>query len=268
VERKVAERTHELEITSRELVQSQKMNALGTLAAGIAHDFNNILSIIKGSAQIIEDNVGNSEKVRTRVDRIKTVVEQGAGIVRAMLGFSAGSSDEPALCDLNTVVGDTIQLLGDRFQRDTAVLLTPQPDVPPVAIVKEFVQQILLNFIFNAAEAETAANRKQIILSLRTTKRLPEYLALAPPPAPEYVLVFVQDFGSGIMPENLPRIFEPFFTTKALSARRGTGLGLSMVYELARKLEAGLSVESIVNAGSTFTLILPVRELKGDEKVK
>jgi len=261
VERKVAERTHELEITSRELVHSQKMNALGTLAAGIAHDFNNILSIIKGSAQIIEDNVSNSEKVRIRVDRIKTVVEQGAGIVKAMLGFSAGSSDEPALCDLNVVINDTIQLLGDRFQRDAAVVFKPEPKLPQIPVVKEFVQQILLNFVFNAAEAETAARRKQIILSLRTAQLLPANFALPPAPAPEYILVSVQDFGCGIQPENLPRIFEPFFTTKALSARRGTGLGLSMVYELARKLEAGLSVESIVDVGSTFTLILPIRTL-------
>jgi signal transduction histidine kinase len=262
VERKVAERTRELEIASRELVHSQKMNALGTLAAGIAHDFNNILSIIKGSAQIIEDNVSNSEKVHTRVDRIKTVVEQGAGIVKAMLGFSAGSTDDPAMCDLNLIVQDTIQLLGDRFQRDAAIIFKLEPTLPQVPAVKEFVQQILLNFVFNAAEAESAARRKQIVLAVHTAQRLPANLALAPAPAPEYILVSVQDFGCGIQPENLSRIFEPFFTTKALSARRGTGLGLSMVYELARKLEAGLSVESIVDIGSTFTLILPVRELK------
>jgi len=81
-------------------------------------------------------------------------------------------------------------------------------------------------------------------------------------------MVCVLDFGGRIPPENLSRIFEPFFTTKAWSSRRGTGLGLSMVYELARKLEAGLSVESIVDVGSTFTLILPVRELKPNENVK
>jgi signal transduction histidine kinase len=265
VERKVAERTRELEITSRELVHSQKMNALGTLAAGIAHDFNNILSIIKGSAQIIEDNVDNTAKIRVRVDRIKTVVEQGAGIVKAMLGFSAGSSDEPAPCDLNAVANETIQLLGDRFQRDTAVTFKPDPSLPEVPVVKEFVQQILLNFIFNAAEAETSARRKQIVVTLKSAQSLPPNLVLAPGPGREFVLISVQDFGCGIEPENLPRIFEPFFTTKAFSARRGTGLGLSMVYELARKLAAGLSVESIVDVGSTFTLILPVPK---DESVK
>ena len=96
VEEKVAQRTRELESANRQLLHSQKMNALGTLAAGIAHDFNNILSIIKGSAQIIEDNLDNPAKVSTRVNRINTVVEQGAGIVKAMLGFSR-ESVEPLL---------------------------------------------------------------------------------------------------------------------------------------------------------------------------
>ena len=69
----------------------------------------------------------------------------------------------------------------------------------------------------------------------------------------------VKDFGCGIAPENLPRIFEPFFTTKAFSTRRGTGLGLSMVYRLAEKMEAGLAVDSVANKGSVFTLILPAK---------
>jgi two-component system cell cycle sensor histidine kinase/response regulator CckA len=121
-----------------------------------------------------------------------------------------------------------------------------------------------LNFIFNAAEAMTV--RKEVILSTQKLERLPASLVLAPVPAPAYVSVSVCDFGCGIPPENLPRIFEPFFTTKALSARRGTGLGLSMVYELAKKMEAGLAVESTVGQGSTFTLILPVRELPPEAK--
>src|SRR5258705_8844663 len=130
------------------------MNALGTLAAGIAHDFNNILSIIKGSAQIIEDNLENPAKVRTRVDRIKTVVEQGAGIVKAMLGFSRESGSESApSCDLNAAVEDTIKLLGDRFLREVQVRFHPGRELPLVACSKDFVQQILLNFIFNAAES-------------------------------------------------------------------------------------------------------------------
>jgi len=257
VEKKVADRTRELEITSRELLHSQKMNALGSLAAGIAHDFNNILSIIKGSAQIIEDNLENQRKVRTRVDRIKTVVEQGAGIVKAMLGFSRESDQQPGPCDVNSAVDDTVKLLGDRFLREVQVTVEAAPNLPPVPCSKDLIQQILLNFIFNAAES--MAKRKQIILATRLVNRAPDGLMLVPAAAAAYVSISVRDFGCGIPPENLPRIFEPFFTTKALSVRRGTGLGLSMVYELAKKMEAGLTVDSAIDQGSTFTLILPVR---------
>jgi signal transduction histidine kinase len=259
VEKKVAERTRELEKANHELVHSQKMNALGTLAAGIAHDFNNILSIVKGSTQIIEENLQNPEKIQTRTDRIKLVVEQGAGIVRAMLGFSRDSDREPALCDVNEVVQDTLKLLGDRFLREVQVHSKPTPGLPGVLAAKDFIQQILLNFIFNGAESMDSG--KQIQLSTYPLTELPADLVLLPVPASRYVAVSVEDSGCGIPPENLPRIFEPFFTTKALSTRRGTGLGLSMAYELAKKLGAGLAVASVVGQGSTFTLILPVREL-------
>ncbi len=255
VESKVTERTRELEIASRELLQSQKMKALGTLAAGVAHDFNNILSIIKGSAQLIEENPDNPQKIRLRVDRIKTVVEQGAGIVNAMLGFSGGSDEQPGRCDLNAVATDTLKLLGDRFLREVEVKFKPAPDLPEVWASKNLIQQILLNFIFNGAESMAA--HKKIILATQKLERLPARLVLAPAASAVQVAVSVRDFGSGISPENLPRIFEPFFTTKALSTRRGTGLGLSMAYELAKKMGAGIAVESMVGQGSTFTLILP-----------
>jgi signal transduction histidine kinase len=192
------------------------------------------------------------------VDRIKTVVEQGSGIVKAMLGFSQDSDGQPAECDPNEVVENTITLLGDRFLREVEVGFERGEKLPHVRASKDFVQQVLLNFIFNAAEAMTA--RKQVILAARRVAQMPDGIVLMPASAAEYVGISVRDFGSGISPENLPRIFEPFFTTKALSTRRGTGLGLSMVYELAKKMEAGLAVESVAGQGSTFTLILPVRE--------
>ena len=124
---------------------------------------------------------------------------------------------------------------------------------------KDFIQQILLNLIFNAAESMESG--KEIQLSTYLLAELPADVVLPPVPTSRYVAVSVQDTGCGIAPEILPRIFEPFFTTKALSTRRGTGLGLSMAYELAKKLGAGLAVVSAVGVGSTFTLILPVREL-------
>jgi signal transduction histidine kinase len=262
VEQKVAERSQQLEMANRELVQSQKMNALGTLAAGIAHDFNNILSIIKGSAQIIEDNLDNPHKIRTRTERIRTVVEQGAGIVKAMLGFSRQSEQSPAPCELNAVVSETLKLLGDRFLREVELRFEPGADLPPLVAPKDLIQQILLNFLFNAAES--VSGNRQIILRTALLEKLPPDLVLHPASNGCCLSLSVQDFGCGISSENLPRIFEPFFTTKALSARRGTGLGLSMVYELAKKLGAGLAVASRLDRGSTFTLILPALELSPD----
>ncbi len=255
VERKITERTRELEIANRELLHSQKMNALGTLSAGIAHDFNNILSIIKGSAQIIEDNLDKPAKIQTRLDRIKTVVQQGAGIVEAMLGFSRSSDHQTDQCDVNGIVDDTLKLLGDRFVREVEVHFERGVNLPEISVARDFVQQVLLNFIFNAADAMT--ERKRLILSTRLTKQLPDALALPPARAGWFIAIAVNDSGGGITPENLPRIFEPFFTTKAMSARRGTGLGLSMVYELAKKLNAGLAVETELGKGSTFTVFLP-----------
>ncbi len=257
IETLVAERTGQLELANRELFHSQKMNALGALAAGIAHDFNNILSIIKGSAQIIEDNVGDAEKIRTRTARIQTVVQQGAEVVDAMLGFSRSDDAPAAPCDINAVVADTRKLLGDRFLHETEVNFSPAENLPEISVPRDFVQQILLNFIFNADEAMTG--RKRIELATAFTEKLPAEIYLPPAAAPKFILASVRDDGAGVAPEVRARIFEPFFTTKNLSARRGTGLGLSMVYELAKKMGAGLAVESTPGAGSTFTLILPVK---------
>jgi signal transduction histidine kinase len=232
------------------------MNALGTLAAGIAHDFNNILSIIKGSAQIIEENLQDPQKIGTRVERIKTVVEQGAGIVKAMLGFSRETGEESGPCDINEAVRDTIKLLGDRFLREVQISFESTGQLPPVPCSKDLIQQILLNFIFNAAES--MSKDKRIVLATQVCEQVPENTVLPPGAASRYACVSVRDQGSGIARDILPRIFEPFFTTKGMSARRGTGLGLSMVYEFSRKMNAGLAVSSTAGQGSTFTLILPI----------
>src|SRR5205085_4811193 len=168
------------------------------------------------------------------------------------------SGEASGLTDLNVAVRDTLKLLGDRFLREAPVTFEAEGSLPPVPCSKEFVQQIVLNFIFNAAESMT--KRKEIRITTSQSGTLPAGMVLMPLQASGYACITVQDFGCGIATENLPRIFEPFFTTKAFSSRRGTGLGLSMVYDLAKKMDAGLAVESTINEGSRFTLVLPIRE--------
>ena len=261
VERQVAERTRELEAAYQQLLQSQKMRALGTLAAGVAHDFNNLLSIIKGSVQIIEDHLDDPVKVQRRLDRIKTMVEQGTRVVQAMLGFSRSSQDRLVAADLNEVVRDTLLLLGERGRNTVHIDFEAQAGLPPVPMIRDLVQQILLNLLFNAVEA--VGENGTILLQTGRTKDLPPGLVLQPAAAAEYCFVVVRDSGCGIAPEHLPRIFEPFFTTKAFSSRRGTGLGLTMVYEMTKRLGGGLAVESEPGRGSQFTLLLPLLPFDG-----
>jgi signal transduction histidine kinase len=254
VERQVAERSAALEKANAELLHSHKMRALGTLAAGVAHDFNNLLSIIRGSAQLIESNLTGDDKARQRVQRIKTAVDQGAGLVRAMLGYSRGAAAPRKELVVEDVVQQAIRLLEERLQSRIR-FQNPTSPLPPVHAPPEMLQQIVLNLIQNADEAMDHAGMVSVGLSLRLGPA--DDPILKPRHSAGYVVVSIQDTGMGIPAENLARIFEPFFTTKGFSSRRGTGLGLSMVYEFAKELGAGIEVRSAVGKGSCFGIVLP-----------
>ena len=266
VEKIVTQRTRELERANQELLHSQKMRAIGTMAAGIAHDFNNILSIIKGSAQIIESNVEDTHKIKTRVNRIQTVVEQGTAIVKALLGLGRVNENELKPCDIADLLHQTRKLLGDRFAGNIQFHVDVEPGLPRVVCSQEVVQQMLLNLVLNAAEA--MGNKGLVELSARQVRALSREVVLEPAESDSYMLLSVTDQGGGISDENLPRIFEPFFTTKGFSSRRGTGLGLSMVYELAKGLGYGVAVETKVGEGSTFSIILPMNPTSTNSPAK
>ncbi|MGE3309875.1 MAG: ATP-binding protein [Limisphaerales bacterium] len=254
VERQVAERSAALEKANADLLQSHKMRALGTLAAGVAHDFNNLLSIIKGSAQLLESQLHDADKARQRLVRIKTAVEQGAGLVKAMLGYSRDATAARKLIQPVEAVRQTIRLMEERLPGRLEFI--PPSTPPPTALAQpEMLQQILLNLIQNADEAMDLHGTVQIAVS--TLSKPPDDCCLQPIQAARYVGLTVRDRGIGIPPENLPRIFEPFFTTKGFSSRRGTGLGLSMVYEFAKEMGAGIAVTSALGQGTTFQVILP-----------
>jgi two-component system cell cycle sensor histidine kinase/response regulator CckA len=153
-------------------------------------------------------------------------------------------------------VDNTIKLLGDRFLRDVELQFDRAPSLPRIRASQSLIQQILLNFIFNASEA--MEGRKRVVITTARASALPAQMALQPGAAAGYVTVAVRDFGCGIPPAHMARVFDPFFTTKALSTRRGTGLGLSIVYELASKMNAGLALESTVGQGSVFSMYLPL----------
>lgn len=257
VEEIVRQRTGELEKANQELLHSQKMRAIGTMAAGIAHDFNNILSIIKGSAQIIEGNIEDTEKIKTRVNRIQTVVEQGTTIVKALLGLGRTNAQQLSSCDVGELLHETRRLLSDRFPARVRFQVELGHGSLQTVCSPEVVQQMLLNFILNAVEA--MGGEGIVRLSAHEISSLRRELVIEPSKADSYLVLTVTDTGPGIAPETLARIFEPFFTTKGFSSRRGTGLGLSMVYELAKGLGYGIAVRSEIGKGSSFSILLPVK---------
>jgi signal transduction histidine kinase len=177
-----------------------------------------------------------------------------------MLGLSRVNDKDVVRMDLNTTIEDMLKVLGDKFIQDATVQFHPAPALPEVLGVRELTQQMLFNLVLNAADAMSGVGEVTIRTGLTT--ELPGSMALSPLESEAYAYIAVQDVGCGIAPDILPRIFEPFFTTKSFSSRRGTGLGLSMVYELAKQLGYGLKVNSSVGKGSTFFVYLPIREVK------
>ena len=266
VERIVEERTHQLELANRELLHSQKMRALGTMAAGVAHDFNSILSIIRGSTQLISRNIERPEKIRTRVHRILSVIDQGNSLVKAMLGFGPNGtpSDAPPI-DINVVVRDTMHLVEDRLDPKVKIVLAADHTIPDVRVPREVLQQILINLVFNAADA--IGHEGTIEIKTEVHEHVPVDSILRPREASSYVVISVLDHGCGIPPDALTRIFEPFFTTKSFSDKRGTGLGLSMVYEYAEDMNLGIAVRSQMKKFTEIQIYIPVnKEEKKDSR--
>jgi signal transduction histidine kinase len=254
------ERSRDLDVAHTELLQSQKMKALGTLAAGIAHDFNNLLSVIRLSNDVIGQDAGNKSSVREEVQSIENAVQQGRSVVRSMLGYSREAADKPAFYNVGDVVADTVSLLSKQFLGGIVLTLDVDPATPQVWGAPSRFEQILLNLVVNAAEA--MKGHGQLIVQARAENHLAENMVLRPGPAQMYVEVSVRDSGPGIGAQVLPRIFEPFFTTKIVGTSPGTGLGLSTVYTIAQQDGLGLAVQTALGEGTTFRVWMPVLKIE------
>ncbi len=258
LERLAGERNQALRQAQADLLHSQKMKALGTLAAGIAHDFNNLLSVIRLSNDFLGRGVANNPDLAEESQAIEQAVQQGKNVVESMLGYSRSQTDQPEMLNVPDVVEETLGLLSQQFLSGTRLTMELNRDTSPVMLSRGRLVQILLNLIVNAAEAMQGAG--QLTITVRTVARpLSAGLVLPPREAPAYVELAVADSGPGVPSEILPRIFEPFFTTKNVGATRGTGLGLSMIYTAAQTEGLGLAVETSLGAGTLFRVVIPVQ---------
>jgi signal transduction histidine kinase len=163
---------------------------------------------------------------------------------------------------MGVLLEDTARMMADQLPRQVSLHIEREPDLPAVRLVTDLFRQLLFNLILNGAES--MSGQGEILLRARRGEAVGT-LVVPPVVRGPQVVVEVLDTGHGIAPDALPRIFEPFFTTKAFSTRRGTGLGLTMVYEIARELGLGLGVESTPGQGTIFRVYVPVnRQFPGE----
>ena len=260
VETMVAQRNRELRVAQVELMHSQKMKAMGTLAAGIAHDFNNLLSVIRmGNQMQRRDDISGEDKAESGL-AVERAVEQGKKVVRSMLGYSREPAGGREVFSVPQLVDEVVLLLSKQFLGGLTLTLELNRDTPAVAGIRGRLEQILLNLLVNAAEAMDGKGR--LLIRVREVEEINRNgtLLLRPKPASRYVELVVGDNGTGIEPGIQERIFEPFFSTKPQSSSSGTGLGLSLVHSLAEQEGMGIGLSSKAGKGSTFTILIPVEQ--------
>jgi len=242
---------HRLE---RQFVQAQKMEAVGQLAAGIAHDFNNLLQVIHGYSGMLLENEPVGEKGRRQLQRIIDTTAQAASLVRQLLTFSRKTSLDIQPMDIRRTFATLAEMLPRLLPENIGISLTTTPEIPLINADEALIQQVLLNLAVNARDAMPSGGFLTIDASEQERVN-PEDDGNPDAQANFFLCLSVVDTGCGMAEDVLSRIFEPFFTTKGVG--QGTGLGLSMVFGIAKQHGGWVKVESQPGAGTRFLIYLP-----------
>ena len=238
-----------------QLRQSQKMEALGTLAGGIAHDFNNILGVILGYAEIIESSAEAESGLDRRIKEISRAGRRARDLVTQILNFSRQGPQERHAMTMTPLIKEALKLLRSSVPTNVEIISRMETDQDHVMADPTQMHQILLNLCGNASFAmkETGGT-----LTVTLADVLPEDPVLPPDDLgrPErFVRLSVADTGPGIDPEVVDRIFDPFFTTKKQG--EGTGMGLAMVHGIVKRHDGYLQLENVPGQGAAFHVFLP-----------
>ena len=241
----------------RQLVQAQKMEAIGTLSGGIAHDFNNILQTISGYVQLIKTGGQQGTVVDEALTQIEGAAHRATRLVQRLLTFGRKVEPELRPLDLNREVSQTAKILERTLPKMITVETILDPDLRPIRGDVNQLEQVLLNLGTNAGDAMPEGGRLTFatsnqMLDLDFQRAHPEVL-----PGP-YVLLKVSDTGQGMEPGHLKQIFDPFFTTKPVG--KGTGLGLATVYGIVNNHGGHIYCQSALGQGTNFFLYWPALE--------
>jgi hypothetical protein len=238
----------------RQLLQAQKMEAVGQLAGGLAHDFNNVLTIVIGYAQLLLDRETMPPDAVGPLTQIFIAGTRAANLTRQLLVFSRKQTISRQSIDLNQTVGDIFDILRRTIGEQIKLELALSPDPCLAEADAGMMEQVLMNLAVNARDAMPKGGTLAIATEHVTIDDAAAHHNAEARPG-EFVCLSVRDTGCGIPQENLPRIFEPFFTTK--DASHGTGLGLAMVFGIIKQHEGWIELESTVGAGTCFRILLP-----------
>jgi PAS domain S-box-containing protein len=247
-----------------QLLQSQKMESIGTLAGGIAHDFNNILTAIIGYASVTQMKMPEDDPLRHNLEQILASSERAAVLTQSLLAFSRKQISNPEAVNLNELVRKAEKFLSRVIGEDIELKMTLSDNGLTVMADAGQLEQVLMNFATNAKDAMPKGGTLTIETGLEELDM--DFLKIHEYGKPGmYAMLTVTDTGHGMDENTRQRIFEPFFTTKEVG--KGTGLGLSMVYGIIKQHNGYINCYSEPGAGTTFKIYLPVIE-KETEKAK
>ncbi len=245
-----------------QLRESQKMQAIGTLAGGIAHDFNNILATIMGNVELARQDAGANTQVLESVNEIHKAGARAVNLVQQILSFSRRQPIERKWISLEPIIDEAVRLLRATLPARVVLETYFEHSLPEVFADATQIQQVVINLATNAMHAMRGGQGNINIrlenadLNDTVAEGQPALGAMLAQHRGKTIRLIVADNGSGMDTATLGRIFEPFFTTKPVD--EGTGLGLSVVHGIAEGHEGAIVVESAPGRGSTFTLYLPV----------
>jgi two-component system cell cycle sensor histidine kinase/response regulator CckA len=240
-----------------QIQQSQKMEAIGTLAGGIAHDYNNLLMGILGNLSLISFDLDSSHPYYIKLKNIEKYVQSGADLTKQLLGFAKGGKYEVKPVDINDLVEKSSEMFS-RTKKEIRIHRKYQKEIWPVEVDSNQIEQVLLNLYVNAGQAMPGGG--DIYLQTNNVTLNQDHVRYFSAKTGNYVKISVKDTGVGMDENTLRRIFDPFFTTKDRSM--GTGLGLASAYGIIKNHGGMINAQSVIGQGSTFDVYLPASSKK------
>jgi PAS domain S-box-containing protein len=248
------------DITDRKLLedqlnQSQKMESIGRLAGGIAHDFNNLLTVIMGNTELALISLPENAPVREEILEIKNVAIRATNLTKQLLAFCRKQVVDTQVVDINHLIANLDKLLRPIIGEDIDLLIIPSIDPCFTKSDPGQLEQVITNLAINGKDAMSHGGKLTISTSSVLVNSKNAILIGGCTPG-DYVLISVTDTGTGIKDDIISKIFEPFFTTKELG--KGTGLGLSTCYGIIKQNGGYITVDSIMEKGTTFNIYIPI----------